>query len=439
MKRMFLTCISSLLLCTFTVHTSVSGQTDITKWQFGKRGAVSITYDGGSLNQFRKALPIMNRLKFPATFFIVTGVIPGSQYQGRFIGRPVKEIIEETASIPTNKDNFLERSSAAPYLGYTGTLEYHTDAGNRIETGKFKEAYKIMDDLYLKVRNGEFPPGNRINQEVFAGRGVTWDEIGIYAKQGHEMASHTITHPQMAALDDVNMLYELEKSGEEIRNQLNQKYVFSAECPYATEDERVMQMSYKVYPALRNRMPEPFLTELNRSSRKNPGSFKNEYVQWQRGATTKTPLQMMNSWIDTTVANKNVWLVLAFHGVDGIGWEALSSELLDDFFSYMKSKEDDLWIATFADVTKYMRERMNATVKTSEGKEKILVSLTITLDPDIYDVPLTLKSYVPSSWREVLVEQGGEKKRIYPQKDIKGSYVLYQIRPNSGILELTCQ
>jgi len=430
-------CTSTIVLCTFTLHTSVSGQTDITKWQYGKRGAVSITYDGGSLNQFRKALPIMNRLRFPATFFIVTGVIPGSQYEGKFIGRPVKEIIDETATIPTNKDNFLERSSAAPYLGYTGTLEYHTDAGNRIETGKFKEAYKIMDDLYSKVRNGDFPPGNRINQEVFAGRGVTWDEIRLYAKQGHEMASHTLTHPQMAALDDVNLLYELEKSGEEIRIQLNQKYVFSAECPYATEDERVMQYSYRVYPALRNRMPERFLMELNRSSRKNPGSFSNEYVQWQRGATTKTPLPMMSSWIDSTVANKNVWLVLAFHGVDGIGWEALTSELLDEFFSYIKSKEDDLWVATFADVTKYMRERMNATVKTSEGDKKILVSLTLTLDPDIYDIPLTLKSYVPSSWKEVLVEQGSEKKRIYPQGDIKGSYVLYQIRPNGGILELT--
>ncbi len=439
MKRKIFLCALAMAICTFTVYTSVSGQTDITKWQFGKRGAVSITYDGGSLNQFRKALPIMNRLGFPATFFIVTGVIPGSQYQGKFIGRPIKEIIDESGTIPTNKDSYLERSSAAPYLGYTGTLEYHTDAGNSIETGKLKEAYKIIDDLYSRVRNGDFPPGNRINQEVFAGRGVTWDEIRLYATQGHEMASHTITHPQMAALDHVNLLYELEKSAEEIRNQLNQKYVFSAECPYATEDERVMQYSFKAYPALRNRMPERFLTELNRSNRKNPGSFSSEYVQWQRGAITKTPLQMMNSWIDTTVANKNIWLVLAFHGVDGIGWEALNSELLDVFFSYIKSKEEDLWVATFADVTKYMRERMNATVKTSEGNKKILVSLTITLDPDIYDIPLTLKSYVPSSWKEVLVEQGGEKKRIYSQRDSRGSYVLYQIRPNSGILELTVE
>ena len=60
---------------------------------------------------------------------------------------------------------------------------------------------------------------------------------------------------------------------------------------------------------------------------------------------------MMKSWIDTTLNHQNIWLVLVFHGVDGIGWEALTSELLKEYFEYMKSEEDDLWIATFGDVT----------------------------------------------------------------------------------------
>src|ERR1700674_1926726 len=77
-------------------------QTEIAKWQFGKAAAVSLTYDDGSINQFRVAVPIMDRFGFPATFFIITGDIPGSTYRGTFIGRPAKTIIEETASVPTN-------------------------------------------------------------------------------------------------------------------------------------------------------------------------------------------------------------------------------------------------------------------------------------------------------------------------------------------------
>ncbi len=410
----------------------VYGQTTISKWQDGKTGAVTITYDDGSINQFRKALPIMNRLNIPATFYIITGQIPGSQYQGRFIGRPVKDIILETATIPTNKDNFYERASAAGFLGFQGTLDYHTNAGAQIDAGRVDAGYKIMDDLYKKVRNGEFPKGYKANNEVEEAKGVTWDDIRKYAVQGHEFGSHTITHARLAALDETNMLYELEKSREDILKQLGPKHTFSAEGPYGTENERVMEYAHKIYPALRNRMPEPFMEELNRSSRKNPGSFDKEYVQWQRGATTKTPMSLMKSWIDTTAVNDNIWLVLVIHGVDGIGWEALTSVALDEYFQYMKSKEKDLWIATFADVTKYIRERMNASVQTLEKKNKLSVNLVHSLDKTMYDVPLTLKTYVPLNWEGIKVKQGQQTKNLKPQVDSGGNFVLYQAIPNSN-------
>ena len=386
------------------------GQTTISKWQDGKQGAVSVTYDDGSINQFRKTLPIMNRMSIPATFFIITGQIPGSQYQGRFIGRPVKTIIDETASIPTNKDNFYERSSAAGFLGFKGTLDYHTNAGAHIDAGRVEEAYKTMDELYKKVRNGEFAIGNKTNNEVDEARGVTWDDIRSYAAQGHEFASHTVTHPHLAALDEVNMMYELEKSKEDIQKQLGPRYTFSA---------------------------EPFLEELNRSSRKNPGSYTKEYVQWQRGGTTKTPMPLMKSWIDTTAVNDNIWLVLVIHGVDGIGWEALTSQALDEYFQYMKGKEKNLWIATFADVTKYIRQRMNASIKITEKKNKLAVNLVHNLDKTMYDLPLTLKTYVPSSWEEIKVRQGKQTKNLKPQQDAGGSFVLYQAIPNSDQIVLS--
>ena len=52
------------------------GKTEITKWQDGKNGAVSLTYDDGSINQFRVAVPIMDNFGLPATFFIITGEHP---------------------------------------------------------------------------------------------------------------------------------------------------------------------------------------------------------------------------------------------------------------------------------------------------------------------------------------------------------------------------
>ncbi len=438
-KNIFFLPFIILLLNACTDKKGSIGETEITKWQYGKNGAVSITYDDGSINQFQKALPIMNRLKIPATFFIITGQIPGSEYQGKFIGRPVKKIIEEAAIIPTNKENFFERASAAGFLGYQGTIEYHTKAGSLIDAGKEEEAYLVMDDLYKKVRNGEFKPGNKPNNEVIEAAGTTWDDIRTYAAQGHEFASHTVTHPRLAALDEVNLLYELEKSKADILKQLGPEYTFSAEGPYGTENERVMEYMYKIYPALRNRMPEPYLQELNRSSKTTPGSFNKEYVQWQRGATTKTPLSMMKSWIDTTAAHYNAWLVLVIHGVDGIGWEALSSEMLEEYFKYIKQNEANLWVASFGDATKYMRQRMNASIQKTEKDGIISLNLTHSLDKTMYNIPLTLKTYVSPDWKEVEVKQGDNKIKVSPRQDAKGAYILYQVYPNKEAVELLNQ
>ncbi|GAA4424237.1 hypothetical protein GCM10023188_03870 [Pontibacter saemangeumensis] len=430
---------SALLLCISGCdqREELTGQTVITKWQQGKNAAVSLTYDDGNINQFTRALPIMNRLQFPATFFIMTGQIPGSQYQGKFIGRPVKDIIAETANTPTNKDNFFERASAAGFLGYIGTMEYHTRAGALVDAGKEEEAYALMDELYRKVREGAFAPGLESKNEVAEAKGVTWEDLRAYAAQGHEFASHTITHPRLAALDEANMLYELEKSREDILKQLGPEHTFSAEGPYGTENERVMEYALKLFPATRNRMPAPYLEEINRGSKSQPGASDKEYVQWQRGALTSTPLPLMKSWVDTVAAHQNQWLVLVFHGVDGVGWEALPSTLLDEYFKYIKAKEDKLWVATFGDVTKYIRERMNAKVEVSENADKITVNLSHSLDKEMYDLPLTLKTYVPSEWSTVSVTQGTKQQLARPENDANGAFVLYQALPNAQPVELS--
>ena len=419
------------LSLSFSLCVAQSGHTTITQWQHGKNGAVSITYDDASRNQFTRALPIMERLKLPATFFVITGPITGSAYQGKFVGRPVEVIIKESASIPTNESNFLERCSAAGYLGYMGTISYHTRAGGLYSSGKKQQAFRLMDSLYAKVRNGDFKPGYEPCPEYKEAVGSSWDDFRKDAGEGYEIASHSITHATMPGLDEPNIRYELEKSKEEIKNQLGEKYTFSTEVPYGYEDDRVMQIAYKIYPALRNRMPEPFLKEIDRASRELPHPSNKDYVQWQRGPLHKTPLSLMKSWVDTTYANKDMWLVLVFHGIDSLGWEPTPIPKLEEYFKYIKDREDKLWIATFGDATKYMREREHATVKANEKDGKINVSLTHSLDKSKYDLPLTLKTYVPGKWKKVTVSQGTNTKTFNVQHDEKGSYVLYQAEPNT--------
>src|SRR5215469_12853143 len=170
------------------------GATTITEWQNGKSGAVSITYDDASRHQFTRALPVMEQMKLPATFFVITGPITGSQYHGKFVGRPVGEIIKESATVPTDSSNFLERCSAAGYLGYQGTISYHTRAGGMYSSGKKQQAYHLMDSLYAKVRHGDFRPGYEPCPEYKEAVGSSWDDFRKDVAKGYEIASHSITH-----------------------------------------------------------------------------------------------------------------------------------------------------------------------------------------------------------------------------------------------------
>ena len=442
--------IAVLLLLAVPPALGQEARTTITKWPGGKTGAVSITFDDGTINHFRVARPLLNERGLPGTFYIVTGAIPGSEASGRFVGRPVEEIIASTAEDSTTAENFFERASAIRYLGYEGTYQYHMEAGGLYEQGEVQAAYDVIDEGYRKVRRGEHEkkdgswdyPLSRYMYEVLAVEPgvdlVTWDMIESYNGERHEFGSHTITHPYLAVMDEANIRHEIRKSTEAIRTHLGSEHTFSAELPFGTKDERVMEIGLEMFPALRNRMPEPYLTEIPRGGEAKPGTTRTAYTLWQRGPLTDTPMAEMKRWVDVTQNNEHVWLVLVFHGIEGIGWEPKSRAELAEYLDYIDARTDELWVATYGDGTKYVRERMEASVSTTREGGALEVRLTHPLGPR-YDHPLTLRTHVPEGWTNVRVRQGERTHSVAPKTDSTGTYVQYPARPNAAPIHLTAQ
>src|SRR5262245_53208050 len=126
--------------------------TEITKWPDGRQAAVAITYDDSTINQFRIALPLMNERGLKGTFFVITGQIPGSRHMPTFVGRPIVDILLESATMPTNKDNVFERTSVLWYLGTIQRLP-ERPTGNlnplrAVQTGNFE----TIDAALAKLR-----------------------------------------------------------------------------------------------------------------------------------------------------------------------------------------------------------------------------------------------------------------------------------------------
>ena len=446
MKHHFQVIALACLICS----APLSGQeprTEITKWQDGKLAAVSITFDDSTINQFRIALPMLNERGLPATFFVITGELPGSEYRPTFVGRPIMEIIRESAKIPTNKANAYERSSMLRYLGEIQRVDIvlknfrPNSAGGLIEKGQFAEFDKVLALLRESGETYGVKPVAPVRSQEDARPpaihpgGLTWNELRQAAKQGHEIGNHLVSHAHTPGLDEANILYEAMKADEDIRAQMGPEHAFSIESSYGIHDHRVEQILVPRFPITRNWVTDPFMDGIMRGDNRDPAAMKKEYVQWQRGPRSATSLDEMTGWIDKSLA-AGTWLVLVIHGVEGIGWEPIPAERLRAYFDYMKANEDRLWVATFRDAAKYARERMASKVTTKQSGDAIEVTVTHTLDPKLYNHSLTARTTVPAQWTSVRVRQGRENATVPVQRDASGAYVLYRITPNAGAARL---
>ena len=406
------------------------GETEILPWYDGKKMAISITYDDGTVNQFQKALPIMNELGMPGTFYINTGEIPGSQYQAKFIGRELKEIVEESASVATDRENLFERASAIRMIDMSGAVEMHNQAGALFEQGKEEEAIAVVEKALAQARGL-----NQVRERtprVLEGPRTDWDAIREFASQGHEFGVHTISHPRLAVMDEDNLLYELLNCREDILNELGPEHTFSAECPFGTEDERVMEYALAHFEGLRNIMPMDSLHEVNRWGHYDPTYDQKPYVQWQRGPLGDTTLTQKKAWVDRALdAKHHPWLVLVYHGIDGLGWEPQSSDSVRAYFEYIHGKDDQIWVGTFKEVTQYLKQRMAASVDIQPEKDQIIIYLTHNLG-ERFDHPMTLRTQVPGNWDEFRVLQGGQEISYnMAESGATGQWVHYNVLPNA--------
>lgn len=418
-------------------------RTEITKWQDGKRAAVSITFDDATINQFRIALPMLNERGLPATFFVITGEIPGSEHRPTFVGRPIMEIIRESATIPTNKANALERSSMLRYLGEVQRIDLVLEhfnpnsAGGRIEKGDFT----YFDNVLALLRNSGATYGLKSMPPVRSqeeGRpaaihpgGLTWDALRRAGKQGHEIGNHLVSHAHTPGLDEANILHEAMRADQDIRAQMGEEHAFSIEASYGIHDRRVEDILVPRFPLTRNWVTDPFMDGILRGDKRDPAAMKKEYVQWQRGPIAKTTVEEMKQWVDMSLAT-GTWLVLVIHGVEGIGWEPIPAVRLGEYFDYMKANESRLWVATFRDAAKYARERMASTVTTKQAGDAIDVSVTHSLSPKVYNLPLTARTTVPAAWTQVEIRQGTGRQTVQVRRDGNDAYVTYRIAPNAG-------
>lgn len=179
--------------------------------------AVVITFDDGYTDNYEVAMPILDRLGIPATFYVTVDCI-------------------EHRRLPwPSRLRFSFRT--------TRRNSWSDDSGNVWSLERFEdreEVYQKLCDQACQLAGAvQESLVTRIEEDLEARVAddssqlmMTWEQVRGLAQRGHTVGSHTMTHPNLAFLGIEDVRRELVESKERMEEQLRAPVPhFSYPCP----------------------------------------------------------------------------------------------------------------------------------------------------------------------------------------------------------------
>lgn len=265
-------------------------------------------------------------------------------------------------------------------------------------------AAPMLDALGLKATFAINPGKTSANGNTGNG---TWDDWRALARGGHEIANHSMTHPNLSQVADAATL-EQEIVGAQaiIEKQLGQPcstfvYPFNAESAAA---RALVRKSHSAWT----------------------GGERKAY-----GGPDFTTAKA-NAWIDEAIAQRSL-IVAMIHGIDGGYLPFANRAVLKDHLDYAKAHEAQVWIAPLGVIRRYAAEREVATLAVKGGPGTAVISLTTTLDATAYAVPLTV---VIASGAAMTVSARRAGGGAIPAR-IVGDHLLCDVVPGPGAVTVS--
>ena len=250
-----------------------------------------------------------------------------------------------------------------------------------------------------------------------------WPILKAAAYNGHEVASHTVTHPYMDKLDKEKQEIELRKSLEAIDANIPKSKCMTIAYPYCKPCDETLCKKY--YIAARHCQGD--------IEKSTPKDFMNisSIICGSEG-----PLKYIDNFkakFEET-ASSNGWCVLLFHGIDDDGgYSPIPKSELKASLEYLKANKDKYWVETFLNVVKYIRERDDVSIKELSDKDNcITIQVTDTLDDKIYNYPITIRRPLPENWisANVLQNKKAIDTNIVEVNSVK--YISFDAVPDGG-------
>ncbi len=249
--------------------------------------------------------------------------------------------------------------------------------------------------------------------------GMSWLRLKELAAQGHEIANHTWTHIPLTKIKD-GQREDMEPA--ELNDQIGKAYVaikerigvapFTFATPGNGISDVVRAAGHKYHPVIREHCER--------------------FGAWPPTSKDFTAKQA-NAMVDRYL-KKGDALVWMMHAVTE-GYNAFSGpDVLEDHLKYLRSKEDVLWIDTFAQVSRYTMERDAAKLTGVVSADHAEFTLTCPLDGAVFHDPLTI--VLPADHAtdvEARYKKSGEKLLC----EVRADKILVQVTPSDQTVDVT--
>lgn len=289
----------------------------------------------------------------------------------------------------------------------------------------------------LKGTIGVVPTWTEAGEDTDGTNIASWEELSQFVGRGtYDICSHSYSHRQGTILSVEALRDEYGRGITAVEENMGLTPT-TLIYPYYDFVSRMGEVASEYFIAARGGDADEDLQGSPRQLMNVPGAT-NYYDLFAYSFYIDTTFEDMEGDLDANI-DEAAWFICCLHSCNGDGWEPPSLDLVDEVYGYFASRLDVVWNGFFEEVAKYYRERQDAHVVTTiDSETQITVSLTFqTINQDVFNYPLTLKTPISNDWVSVQALQGDESLAVTLETIDSKKYALYNAIPGGGAIVLS--
>lgn len=257
-----------------------------------------------------------------------------------------------------------------------------------------------------------------------------WQAVRDADASGHEIACHTLSHPNLSELTPDSAATQMFGAQQLIADSVRAGACRTIAYPFCAPADSALVAS-RFFAArhcqgyIETSIPQSFM------------NISSIGCGDQSGYNSAPAIEALFA----QAADTQGWCVLLFHGIDDDGgYSPIASADLERLVGFVASDPQTYWVDSFGNVAMYARERRDAQITDvrTEGNRLSFV-LDDGLDDALFDMPLTLRCRIPAGTPHVEVTQtvGGQTVGVAGVRvDEADGSVVFEALPNGGRIDI---